>query len=433
MILSYHMTTTHNQMLDSAQQIIRKTATALNLPESTVHRLLEPEAVHEFTVTLTHDDGTVRLFKGFRIQHNSMLGPYKGGLRFHPQVTREEVQALATLMTIKCAVAGIPLGGGKGGLIADPKKLSVAELERLTRAFGRMIAPHIGEHVDIPAPDVNTNGTIINWMLEEYIEFKKKTTPKAETNPTWIATYTGKPVNTGGSLGRTEATGRGGVYTMIRLIEILKESKKVNVDKKLTIAVQGFGNVGYHFAEIASQEGFDIVAVSDSRGGITSHNSPLNIPLLLKCKKEQGGVSHMKDCHQITNDELLELPVDILVPSALENVIHVGNMKQIKAQIIVEMANGPITEEAYQYLSEKGVIIIPDVLANAGGVIVSYLEWVQNLDGESWTEDTVNTRLKKTILDAFDTVWSRSVDRKIPLKQAAFEVAIQRIVERYDQ
>ncbi len=424
------MNHTTNEMLSSAQQLIRTTCQALHLKPSQIEQIIMPEVIHEFSVPLQRDNGEIELFKGFRIQHNSICGPYKGGIRFHPQVTREEVQALATLMSIKCAVAGIPLGGGKGGLVVDPKQLSLGELQRLTRAFGKMLAPFIGEHLDIPAPDVNTNSTIIGWMLEEYIAFKKKQ-QQADTkeSKTWIAAYTGKSIDQGGSPGRTEATGRGGVYTLVRLVEKLHETKFFHTQEQLSIAVQGFGNVGYYFAEIAAQEHFRIEAVSDSKGAIFGPD--LDVGQIRETKKSTGKLNSVDPCTRISNEEILELPVDILVPAALENVIHKNNMRKIKARIIVEMANGPLTEEAYSYLSKKGVIIIPDVIANAGGVIVSYLEWVQNMKQEQWTEEQVNIHLKKYILAAFDTAWNRAQSRRIPLKQAAFEVAIQKIADGY--
>jgi Glutamate dehydrogenase/leucine dehydrogenase len=407
------------------------------------------------------DDGQIKVFKGWRIQHNSALGPYKGGIRFHPETVREEVQALATLMSIKCAVAGLPYGGGKGGVAIDPKKLSSAELERLSREYVKKIAHFIGEDIDVPAPDVNTNPQIMAWMIDEYQKIKGYQSR---------ATFTGKPVSMGGSLGRTEATGRGGVIVLKALMEKARyqnffssigaasQSRGPKSQKNLisspsysdlTIAVQGFGNVGYYFAKIAAEQGFKVVAVSDSKGGIIkskvkSQKSKINelegldIPLVMECKKEKGtlsgcycagGVCDTKGGTTITNEELLELPVDILVPAALENVINEKNMKNIKAKVIVEMANGPVTEEAYEYLNKKGVVIVPDVLANSGGVTVSYLEWVQNKAGYYWSEEEVNSKLEVMMKKAFEAIWKKASEKKIPLKQAAFEVAIERIVE----
>jgi len=437
------------KMLESAQALIKKTAEKMGLKEKIIKRLIEPEMVHEFNFPVKMDDGDLKIFKGWRIQHNSALGPYKGGIRFHPDVSREEVQALATLMSIKCAVAGLPYGGAKGGAAVDPKKLSSQELERFSREYVKKIAYFIGEDVDVPAPDVNTNPQIMAWMIDEYQKIKSFQSR---------ATFTGKPVSMGGSLGRTEATGRGGVIILKALIEKLKSqilnSKNLEFgawrleSPRLTIGVQGFGNVGYYFAKIVSEVGFKVVAISDSKGGIvkTKNDSKkikinelegLDIPLVMKCKKEKGilagcycagGVCDTKVGKIITNEELLELPVDILVPAALENVINEKNMKNIKAKVIIEMANGPVTEEAYQYLTEKGVIIIPDVLANSGGVTVSYLEWVQNKTSYYWSEKEVNQKLEVMMKRAFEAIWEKSIEKKIPLKQAAFEVAIERIV-----
>jgi glutamate dehydrogenase/leucine dehydrogenase len=418
------------KMLESAQALIKKTAKNLGFDEEIIKRLIEPEMIFEFSFPLKMDDGQIKVFKGWRTQHNSALGPYKGGIRFHPQTCREEVQALATLMTIKCAVAGLPYGGAKGGVLVDPKNLSSAELERLSREYVKKIAHFIGEDTDVPAPDVNTNPKIMAWMIDEYQKIKGYQSK---------ATFTGKPVAMGGSLGRNEATGRGGVIVLKALLE--KLGWENFSPSTLTIAVQGFGNVGYYFAKIASEAGFKVVAVSDSKGGIIKPKGDnleaLDIPLVMECKKEKGtlagcycagGVCDTKGGKTITNEELLELPVDILVPAALENVINEKNMKNIKAKIIIEMANGPVTEEAYEYLSKKGVVIVPDVLANSGGVTVSYLEWVQNKAGYYWSEEEVNSKLELMMKKAFEVIWEKASKKKIPLKQAAFEVALERIV-----
>ena len=532
------MITQGQMMLETAQNIIKRTAKLLGLSEDISKRLIEPEQYHEFNFPVLMDSEKVRLFKGWRIQHNSALGPYKGGIRFHPETVREEVQALATLMTIKCAVAGLPYGGSKGGVVVDPKTLSKTELERLSRAYAKQIAPIIGPYVDVPAPDVNTNPLIMSYMIEEYLkkvksqkskvksESKKLKVDKNEES-SYLSTFTGKPVGKGGTLGRTEATGRGGVIILKALLEKIfnqddstkilsrlnsSPDKTVGVVKQkvsknfvspssnnLTIAVQGFGNVGYYFAKIAQEEGFKVVAVSDSKGGIIKLNNqflinliskkypnpnhpigkldignylgqlgqldqleirnsylPLDIPLIQKCKNEKGsltgcycagGVCDARGGQLISNEELLELPVDILVPAALENVINRGNMEKIRAKIIVEMANGPITQEAYDYLTTKGVIIIPDVLANSGGVTVSYLEWYQNIHNVSWSEEKVNKKLEQMMKGAFEEVWKIAISNQrlaiskkqlavgsrqpLDLKQAAFIFAITRIVQKY--
>lgn len=416
------------KMLASAQTLIKKTAENLKIDKELIKRLIEPEMVYEFNFPVTMDDGEKKIFKGWRIQHNNALGPYKGGIRFHPNTSREEVQALATLMTIKCAVVGLPFGGAKGGVVVDPKSLSRFELERLAQGYVKKIARFIGEDIDVPAPDVNTNPQIMAWMIDEYEQIIGKKSP---------ASFTGKPIDKGGSLGRTEATGRGGVVILKALLSKLN-SQLSNIPQSPTIAVQGFGNVGYHFAKLAEKAGFKIVAVSDTKGGVYVSDG-LAVETTLSCKKEKGmvagcyckgSVCDVKYGRSITNEQLLELSVDILVPAALENVINEDNMKKIKAKIIVEMANGPLTEKAYEYLSEKGVIIVPDVLANAGGVTVSYLEWVQGKQGYWWSEKEINSKLEEMMGRAFEVIWQKSVERKIPLKQAAFEVAIQRIINK---
>ncbi len=397
------------KMLESAQALITKTAEKMQLDGEMIKRLIEPEFAHEFALTITMDSGKKKVFKGWRIQHNSALGPYKGGIRFHFETVREEVQALATLMSIKCAVAGLPYGGGKGGIVVDPKKLSKTELERLSRAFANRIAHVIGEDIDVPAPDVNTTPEIMSWMLDEYQKIIGHKSP---------ATFTGKPIAMGGSLGRTEATGRGGLFGLLSLLAKMKKKAKGT-----TVAVQGFGNVGYYFAKLATEVGFKVVAISDSRSGVYDKNG-IDLDRALKNKKEKGTVSYGKT---ISNEELLELDVDVLVPAALENMVNEKNMAKIKAPIIVEMANGPLTQEAYEYLAKKGRVIVPDVFANSGGVIVSYLEWVQGKAGFWWSEKEVNDKLKVMMERAFEAIWKKSVEKKMPLKQAAFEVAIGRI------
>lgn len=425
------------KMLVSAQALIKKTAERMNLDEETIKRLIAPEYVHEFPLVVTMDNGEKKVFYGWRIQHNSALGPYKGGIRFHQDTVKEEVQALATLMSIKCAVAGLPYGGGKGGVAVDPKQLSKSELERLSREFVKKVHQFIGEDIDVPAPDVNTNPLIMSWMIDEYQKIKGFKSP---------ATFTGKPVEMGGSLGRTEATGRGGLFVLEsiinkarhRIFQLTSPSSNGGTPKSLTqkqvsspysgltVAVQGFGNVGYYFAKLAYEAGFKIVAISDSKGGIYDEKG-IDPVKLMDYKKKTGKVADFSG-KNITNEEILTLNVDILVPAALENVINDKNKDKIKAKIILEMANGPITEEAFEYLKDKAMII-PDVLANSGGVTVSYLEWVQGKQGYWWSEKEVNEKLKEMINRATDKIWEKSQERKISLKEAAFEVALERIVK----
>ncbi|KKQ38064.1 MAG: Glutamate dehydrogenase [Candidatus Roizmanbacteria bacterium GW2011_GWA2_37_7] len=404
-------------MLESAQNLIRTIGERMGYEKSKIEQFIAPEMAFEFSIPLEKEDGTTEVLTGYRIQHNSSRGPYKGGIRFHQDTSREEVQALAILMSIKTAVANIPMGGGKGGVRVNPKKLTQSELKQLSKRFAAKLAHVIGEDIDIPAPDVNTNATIMQWMLEEYEKIHGKKEPAA---------FTGKSVSNGGSLGRTEATGYGGVIALQELLHKLQPNKQ----SKVTVAIQGFGNVGYYFAKAAVCEGHTVVAVSDSKGAITGNGSDngLDIPLVHECKKKQGSVCDSTKGKTISNDDLLELPVDVLVPAALENVIHEKNMEKIQAKIIVEMANGPTTEAARQYLISKGVLILPDVLANAGGVIVSYLEWVQGKQGIWWTQADVINRLNEIMRASFEDIWSHSKKQSVDLTTAAFEVAIQRLL-----
>ncbi len=410
----------------------------LKLHQTQIDRLSNAEKIIHVNFPVKMDSGEEEIFHGFRVQHNSVLGPYKGGIRFHPQVDMNEVKALAFWMAIKCAVADIPMGGGKGGVEVDPKKLSRGELERLSRGYARAIALDIGPYVDVPAPDVNTTPQIMKWMVEEYIKYQKsKIKYKLDKNEEnkLLATFTGKPLDYGGSEGRTEATGRGGYFVLLALLA--KLNSKVNPpaggqNSKLAVAVQGFGNVGYYIAKFLYEDGgFRIVALSDSRGGILVkdiNGDSFNPDLVLQCKKEKGSICEARNGKSITNDELLELPVDIVIPAALENQITSENAGKIKAKVILEMANGPTTPEADEILYKKGILVIPDVLANSGGVTVSYFEWEQNLGGMHWTEDKVNTRLKMKMEEASRAVWELSKKERVDLRRAAFILAIKRII-----
>ena len=402
-----------NKMLQTAQELIQKTGQKLNLNQDEIDFIMQPDRVIEVKVPVLMANGKIKTFVGYRSQHNNVLGPYKGGIRFHQNVSQEEVVALSILMTLKCAANNLPLGGGKGGVIVNPKELSEGELERLSRIYAQKIAPFIGEDVDVPAPDVNTDGKIMMWMLDEYEKTINKKSP---------ATFTGKPVEFGGSLGRTEATGRGGVIVMNNLL------KQLNKDYK-TVAIQGFGNVGYYFAQIASEKGYKIVALSDSKGAIYNENG-LNPIEVMKVKEETGSVINFKDGKVISNEELLELPVDILVPAALENVIDKDNASKIQAKVIIEMANGPITEEAYSILEENQIISAPDILANAGGVIVSYFEWLQNRKNEHWAEEQVNQKLEEQLSEAFKEIFAISQKLNTNLKEAAFLSALAKITKK---
>lgn len=370
-------------------------------------RLEQPERLITLQIPVTMDDGSLQIFTGYRSQYNSLLGPYKGGIRYHPQVSLEEVKNLSFWMTIKNAVADLPLGGGKGGIIVDPKKLSVKELEKLTRGYGQMLADFIGPYKDVPAPDVNTNGQIMRWIVEEFAK-KNKNLKKGEV----LATVTGKPLNFGGSLGREEATGLGGVFCL---------QKYLKNKTGLTVAVQGFGNVGQFVAKHLVKSDFKVVAISDSRGGIYDKKG-LDIEKLIKLKQSGKNVGN-----QITSEELLELPVDILVPAALEDQIHKNNAPKIKAKIIFEMANGPTTQEADEILNKKGVVIIPDVLANGGGVTVSYFEWWQNIHEQKWSLEKVNNKLKLKMQKATADVLLTAEKHKTSFRTAAYILALQRL------
>jgi glutamate dehydrogenase/leucine dehydrogenase len=379
--------------------------------------ILTPQKVIKGKISIKGTNGKKKTFPAFRIQHNDARGPFKGGIRFHPNVCEDEVQALATLMSLKCAVAGIPYGGAKGGVVVDPSKLTKDELKNLSIAYAKFIAPHIGAWRDVPAPDVNTDGQIMSFMLEAY---EKKVGYQAP------ATFTGKPLELGGSLGRTEATGQGGVF----VLEAYAKAQKLNI-KTSTVAVQGFGNVGYYFAKIADELGFKVVAVSDSSSGIYNPKG-LDIKSLAEFKDKGGAFKDYPiktGSKLITNSELLELPVTVLVPAALENAITKENMAKISAKVVFEMANGPTTTEADTYLYEKGIDVIPDILSNSGGVTVSYFEWVQNLNGYYWTKEKVNEELKKTITSAFEDIDKTKKAKKISYRRAANYLSLKRIID----
>lgn len=423
-------------------------------------RLKVPQRIIEVSLPITMDDGTQKIYTGYRVQYENTLGPYKGGIRYHQNVSLSEVKALSFWMMIKCAVAGIPFGGGKGGVIVDPKKLSTGELERLSRVYARSITDVIGPDKDVPAPDVNTNSSIMNWMLDEYVKQVKGQKSKVKNAKELMATFTGKPLGKGGSEGREEATGKGGLYVLLAALAKLKiknnpihpplklrggepvrnATHSVAGGKGLTVAIQGFGNVGYHVAKFLYEEGFKILAVSDSRGGIFVPEG-LNPELTLECKRKNGylagcycvgSVCDLKKGRPISNEEMLEFPVDILIPAALENQITKDNAHKIKAKLIMEMANGPIDPEADEILFKRGIPVIPDVLANSGGVTVSYFEWYQNLKGEHWTKGEVNKKLQSYMEKALHNIWETKEKYKTYLRQAAFAYALEKITRTMD-
>ncbi len=379
--------------------------------------LKRPQRLLKKKISIKLDNGKVKSFQAYRSQHNDSRGPFKGGIRFHPQVTEDEVKALSTWMSIKCAVVGIPYGGGKGGIIVDPKALSQGELMRLSKKYAEFLAPFIGPWKDVPAPDVNTGEPEMAWMLDVYEKKVGLHSP---------ATFTGKPIELGGSLGRTEATGLGGVFVLQSYAD-----HQGLVPEKTSIVVQGFGNVGFWFSKIAKGLGYKIVAVSDSSGGIYNPNG-LDVEKMAELKEKYGSFKEVTDASKmkyVSNEELLALKADILVPAALENAITKDNAKKIMAKVILEMANGPTTPEAEDVLLIKKVHVLPDVLCNAGGVTVSYFEWVQNLQGLSWTKDKVNEELRKIMDVSFEEVHKISHQKKVSYRKAAYVLAVKRIID----
>lgn len=405
------------KQIDDVASFLEKEYSNKKRFKKAISRLKKPQNLFKKKIVIKMDNGSRKSFVAYRSQHNDARGPFKGGIRFHEDVSEDEVKALSTWMTIKNAVVGVPYGGGKGGIKVDPKKLSNTELERLSKKYAEFLAPHVGPWKDIPAPDVNTNAQIMAWMLEAY---EKKTNQHAP------ATFTGKPIELGGSLGRNEATGQGGVYVLESYIKLKKLSHR-----KIKVAIQGFGNAGYWFGVLAQKLGYKIVAVSDSSGGVYNARG-LDLEKLILLKKELGSLRKVSESNKskyITNDELLSLGVDVLVPAALENAIRSNNAKNINAKTIIELANGPVTPKAEKILLKKGIDILPDVLCNAGGVTVSYFEWVQNLHGYRWTKQRVNSELKKIMNNAFKEISKVKKDKNISFRQAAYFLAIKKIID----
>ena len=424
-----------------AKQQLTQAANKLGFDKLLFNMLSEPDRIIQVSLPIKMEDGSIKVFSGFRVQHNNIQGPYKGGLRYHPKVDMDEVKALAFWMSMKNAVVGVPFGGGKGGIAVDPKTLSEKELEKLTRLFARKLFDVIGAYKDVPAPDVNTNPKIMGWIVGEY---EKLNTKNKISKGELLAVVTGKPLEIGGSEGRVVATGYGGVQVLLTLLKKLGKSPKALPAGRqgLTVAVMGFGNVGRYVAEYLKKEGFKIVALSDSRGGIYVPGGINDIQGVSKCKEEKGflsgcycvgSVCDFKNKEKLNGqdiikpEDILELPVDILVPSALENVITSQNADKIKAKIILEMANGPTTLEADEILGKKGVTIIPDILANSGGVATSYFEWYQNLHNEHRTEEEVLKKLKEKMEIATDEVYNVSLEYKTTLREAAYIQALKRI------
>jgi glutamate dehydrogenase/leucine dehydrogenase len=400
---------------DEVLATMSEAAAVLELPENEIEPIKYPERELKVSFPVQMDDGSVRIFEGYRVHHSSLRGPCKGGIRYHPEVSADEVKALAAWMTFKCAVVGIPYGGAKGAVKADPSALSRKELERLTRRFTAAILPLIGPEKDIPAPDVNTDGMVMGWIMDTYSMMKGYVVP---------GVVTGKPIDIGGSLGRVEATGRG---VMINAREFLKKLGKPLSSQ--TVIVQGMGNVGGTAAKLIAAEGAKVIAVSDVSGAVYNP-AGLDIPAIFRYAADRKplkdynapGVTH------ITNEELLATEADVLVPAALQNQITAKNAGNVKAGLIVEGANGPVTVEADKILESKGVQIVPDILANAGGVVVSYFEWVQNVQALTWDEDAVNKQMERIMTSAIEAVYAMSREKKISYRTAAYAIALNRLV-----
>lgn len=403
-----------NNPYQNAMAQLEKVAKLKNFDPAFLEVMRHPDRDIRISIPVKMDDGYTKIFEGYRVEHNNARGPYKGGIRYHSQTEINEVKALAFWMTIKCAVAGIPMGGGKGGITVEPKDLSKGELERLSRGWVQKLVDNLGPYKDVPAPDVNTTPEIMSWMVDEY---EKLTGDKTG------ATFTGKPLDKGGSEGRGAATGMGGFYVFNALRENL------GLPEKCKVVIQGFGNVGSNAAEIFQSHGHTVMAVSDSKGGIYNENG-LDIKALMEHKKNTGSLSGFAGAKDLTNEELLETPCDLLVPAAFENVITDQNSPKIHAKAILELANGPITPEADEILFKAGIPVIPDVLANSGGVTVSYFEWEQNLKGEHWSEADVNTKLKTILDDSSKKIFTTSKELNTNLRNSAFILALERIKEK---
>ncbi|ADG06677.1 Glu/Leu/Phe/Val dehydrogenase [Kyrpidia tusciae DSM 2912] len=413
MSLSLTRSSTHaHGPYEMVQEQIERAAEHLGIPRNAVEIMKRPKRALIVHFPVKMDDGTIRVFEGYRVQHNDAIGPTKGGIRFHPGVTLDEVKALSMWMTFKCGVAGLPYGGAKGGVVVDPHSLSEGELERLSRGYMEAVAQVVGPDKDIPAPDVYTNPQVMGWMMDTFSRLHGTFTP---------GVITGKPVVIGGSLGRSDATGRGCVTA------IAEAAKDIGLQLQgASAAVQGFGNAGRTAAELLADLGCKVVAVSDSKGALYDP-SGLDLPRVIKAKEAGNLLDYGPQ--RIDSSELLELDVDILIPAALEGVITGANAPRIKARIVAEAANGPTTPEADQILYDNGIMVIPDILANSGGVTVSYFEWVQNLTNDYWSEDEVNRRLHRAMVKAYRQVRQTADRHQVDLRTAAFMIAMQRVYE----
>jgi glutamate dehydrogenase (NADP+) len=412
----------NQSLLSDASLRLEKALRYTSISEDAIETLKFPQTSLSVSIPVRMDDGSLKVFQGYRVRYDDTRGPGKGGVRYHPHVSMDEVQSLAFWMTFKCAALGLPFGGAKGGITVNPKALSRMELERLSRGYIDAIADFIGPDVDILAPDVYTNSMIMGWMMDQYSIIKRQICP---------AVVTGKPIGMGGSLGREAATALGAFFVVEAMLPKFERSPQ-----STTVAIQGFGNAGGILAELMFQAGYRVVAVSDSQGGIYAKEG-LDIPTIHKTKEATRGIQGpycdgsvcQANYEVLTNDELLQLDVDVLIPAALENQITEANASSITAKIIFEVANGPTTSAADQILEAKGIYVFPDILVNAGGVTVSYFEWVQNRSGLYWTLDEVNQRLRSRIVEEAERVWAIARDQAIPLRTAAYVHAINRLGE----
>lgn len=400
-------------LFTSTQDVIQDALNKLGYDEGMFELLKEPLRMLEVRIPIKMDDGSVKVFTGFRAQHNDAVGPTKGGVRFHPQVSEDEVKALSMWMTLKCGIVDLPYGGGKGGIICDPRQMSMNEIEKLSRGYVRAISQFVGPTKDIPAPDVFTNSQIMAWMMDEYSRIDEFNSP---------GFITGKPIVLGGSQGRDRATAQGVT------ICVEEAAKKRGIDMNgARIVIQGFGNAGSFLAKFMSDAGAKVIGISDAYGALHDPNG-LDIDYLLDRRDSFGTVTTLFE-NTISNQELLELDCDILVPAAIENQITAENAHNIKASIVVEAANGPTTSEATKILTERGILLVPDVLASAGGVTVSYFEWVQNNQGYYWTEEEVNEKLYKKMISAFENVYNVATTRNINMRLAAYMVGVRKTAE----
>ncbi len=397
-----------------ARAQLRKVGEVFAIDPNLIRILSQCKKAVEVSIPVSMDDGSIEAFHGYRVTHNIARGPSKGGIRYHPDVTLDEVKALSMWMTWKCALMGLPFGGAKGGVICNPKTLSMGELERLTRRYTSEIINDIGPERDIPAPDVGTDGRVMAWIFDTYSMNKGHSV---------LGVVTGKPLSVGGSLGREEATARGSLYC----IQSLAGKRGMRV-AEYSVAIQGFGNVGAHLARLLHEEGAKVVAVSDSRGGVYNPKG-IDVPAALAHKQERGTLDGLANAEAVTNEELVELPCDIFAPCALEQVVTEENADRVKAQVICEGANGPVTPAADAILEDRGVLVLPDVLANAGGVVVSYFEWVQGLQEYFWREEEVNAKLHDIVARAFEETWAAQERYATSMRMAAYGLAVERVAE----